>query len=76
MKKPDNKELLINAEKQGVPTTKGDRVLVWHDEFEDRNSISKNKFKNSACKFQKIGFSGHRCAPLTLPLTPTKSILT
>ena len=44
MKKPDNKDLLINAQRQGVPTTKGDRVLVWHDEFEDRSSITENWF--------------------------------
>ena len=44
MKKPDNKDLLINAQRQGVPTVKGDRILVWHDEFEDRSSITENWF--------------------------------
>ncbi len=42
MKKPETIKMSDSIVKNNVPVTKGDRTLVWHDEFDDRSSIEKN----------------------------------
>lgn len=44
MKKQDIARVVERAAQMGVPTARGDRTLVWHDEFEDYGTIEKNWF--------------------------------
>lgn len=42
MKKPEKIKMSDSIVKNNVPVNKGDRTLVWHDEFDNRSSIKKN----------------------------------
>lgn len=41
MKRINNEEVFREAEQSGVPTIKGDRKIVWFEEFGDRSTLEK-----------------------------------